>query len=844
MTHGDGVPSIDVWPAEPTGPGGRKVGLTPGRPPMPPTRLDMLARLLWLCFYSVAMVAGGNAMLVLPQIREGLWAFDDGDGDSLRRQAIFVVAFLYWAVTTWYVARLTLGRRFPNDSVGSSSPFVHSVAQWLPRLLALAACLPLALFLLGTGKHGLLAGVLIVVSLLFIVFTWGRRRLIDSPDGSRYYRYFDQLRPSSYITLMIGFAVPHLVLLAILVAPISTARLIGAPALILLAMGTWSLVGGMVLSYWPRTRGWSTLSWLPVALLLIFSGINDNHPVNWHAGPRAAAQAAAAPDDSRPSLKDHYEHWMQHHPAGEPVYLVASAGGASRASYWAGVVLGRLEDEARADHRRFGSNIFMMSGISGGSVGIAAYAAALRAWPAPAPGSPAPATGCLRLAMDQMLGADVLSPVGALMLYPDLMQRFLPAVASSQRFDRSRGLEEAWAWDWQNLMEQPPPGCAKPSKAMYDVWSRPFAQAVTSGASAPALPAGRDQPALVLNTARLEDGRRVLQSNVLFDLRDADDLFGAGFEVRARAMTLAGAAHNSARFPLVSPPGTVQTDSGHIWGHLGDGGYHEVTGAATLADVIEELIELGCMRRDPPRQNAQQPARLLARPQCGSGVSGPPPPAAPMDTGRSASAAPISGVSVPTSMPDARVVIVLLDNTPTGYPTEWQRDLDGASRVWPRGDRAEILHSRPNLQPIEIAGPIVGLLSHSSQEARSAEQRLVALAGTDPFSVIELRLPRYRGLREPSMNWQLDHDSRREMMCAADPPDRPASPVLSVGRDDPSCSGDEDGHLPRRAGQPANLADDALQRNLQRIRTWIHQLNRSSTPPRPASTPALPGATR
>lgn len=788
---------------------GQNDGPSPCSPPGGATRLHILARLMALCFTSIAMVVFGNALLALPQIREGLWAFDDGEGDALLRQSIFVLAFLYWAATTWYVARLTLGRRFPYDSVGSSSSFVQGVAQWLPRLLSLAACLPLALFLLGTGKHVALACVLIVVSVLFILFTWGRRRLIasseDNPDNC-YYRYYERLTPGSFQTLLVGFAVPHLVLIAILVNPIGTSRAIGAPALMLLAIGAWALVGGMVLSYWPRSKGCITFGWAPVLLLVAFSSYNDNHAVDWQAGPWHSASTSAPVDGNRPSLKTHYERWINARPfPGEPVYLIASAGGASRASYWAGTVLGRLEDEARSERRHFGSNIFMMSGVSGGSVGIAAYAAALRTWPFPesdkplAPGDH-PASGCFRLAMDRFLGEDVLSPVGALMLYPDMIQRFMPAVAWSHRIDRSRGLEEAWDRDWQALMKQPPMGCA-PSAVMGDLWSQSIIKAFEAKIRT---------PALVLNTARLEDGRRVLQSNLQFDLRDADDLLGAGFEARARAMSLAGAAHNSARFPLVSPPGSVHTAAGKIWGHLGDGGYHEVTGAATLADVVEALIELGCLRQEPPVGD-KPPARLFARSMCQA------------DASKASSPGPGRTAPEPPPTTEARVVVVLLDNTPTDYSAEWQRDLEGVPRRWPRSDRAEILRRPPMGEPVEILGPVRGLLSHSSQEARSAEQRLAALAGTDPLSLIELRLPRYRGLREPSMNWQLDHDSRREMMCASDAHDRPARPLLSVGKDEARCSGEESGFLPRRGGLPANLADKALLRNLDRLRGWIRQ---------------------
>lgn len=771
--------------------------LQPEIPAAQPTRWHVLARMLALCLTSVAMVLGGNSMLALPQIREGLWAFDDGGADTWLRQALLVLAYLYWAATTWYVARLTLGRRFPRDSVGADQLYVHDIAKWLPRLLALAACLPLTLFTAGTGRHAGLAAVLLATSLAFLAFTWKRRVWMarfrpgtTGPLPQGHYRYFDRLNMGSWLTIAAGLLLPHLVLVAIMASPITVSRAIGAPALMLLAMGSWTLVAGLGFSYWPRTLGWVTLGWVPPVLFVAFSNWNDNHPVDWVSGPRGAATQAKSSSDARPALQKHYENWMERHADSAPVFLVASAGGASRASYWSGVLLGRMEDEARAARKDFGSNIFMLSGISGGSVGIAAYAAALRAWPRQTNEEPASAGSCFRLAMDQFLGADVLAPVGAMLLFPDLLLQVLPPVLNGQPMDRSRGLEEAWSADWKSLMDQPPKGCATAASDEPPQWTLPFNKVLQAQAG---------EPAVVLNTIRLEDSRRVLQSNVRLDLRDAEDLFVPGFEERVAHMSLAGAAHNSARFPLVSPPGSVRTANDQHWGHLGDGGYHEVTGASTLADVLEALIALGCVRRDPGGQPA---TRLLARKHCDGQSS-------PKDSS--------------TSTDESPIVVVMLDSVPTDFPENWQRGPDGQPRSWGSDDagRTSMARSRTRLQPVEVLGPVLGLLSHSSQEGRSAVDRLAALAGSDPHAWIELRQPRYSGLREPSMNWQLDVESRMLMMCATEDLLQPVRPLLSVAPDGASCSGAL-GILPRRERQPANLADAALISSLQRLRGWIH----------------------
>ena len=81
-------------------------------------KVHVVWRLVWLCLYRVVMVVGGNVMMfMLPQIREGLWAFNDGEGGETRRAWLFVFAFIYWAATAWFVSRLMLGRQFDQGCV-------------------------------------------------------------------------------------------------------------------------------------------------------------------------------------------------------------------------------------------------------------------------------------------------------------------------------------------------------------------------------------------------------------------------------------------------------------------------------------------------------------------------------------------------------------------------------------------------------------------------------------------------------------------------------------------------------------------------------------------------------
>lgn len=671
-------------------------------------RLVILRRMGALVFFSLFTVVGGNLVLLcVPQARETLFAMDDGSGANLLRFVWLALAYLYWAFTAWFVARLMLGRRFPHDRVGidaQSAPFAEACARWLPRVLGVLATLPLGAAIASVHLgYGLMLGLL---SLVFLGFVWKRRsfsRLIDTREAGawpgEYYRSFTHIGPKGRMFFAFLVGVSWLVFFAVWLWPVEASRMLGAPALLLVALASWTLTGSMLLTYWPRSRGRVSLLWVPVVLLVVSSGF-DNHPV---AGPREV-EPKSDWRSARPDLIGHYDAWMREHPPGQPVYLVSASGGASRSAYWTAATLARFEDEARSQGRRFAQNVYMYSGVSGGSLGIASFAALAAARP----------SGPIRKDLLEFVGQDFLSPLVGMALFPDLLQRFVP-IDWLHPADRSLALERAWQKDWQ-------------SRFGNAVWSDPPT----------AMHLGKRAPLVVFNTTRLEDNLRMLQSNVQFDLEEAFDLFAPHFDT-AR-LTLAGAVHNSARFPYASPPGAVRCLAAHegkpasacaaapVWGHLGDGGYHETSGAATVSDVIGKLMREQRMRHTS--------AGLVACPQPGTSAE-----------------------------QCAPVVLIHLENLPTTSAAEWQRD--GAGSL-----RADLPLRQGVAWPLpEFTAPLQGLLESWQSAGKRADRRLARLAGTDGY--IELRLPALSGRiggieahREPSMNWHLDENSRRVMDTA------------------------------------------------------------------------------
>ena len=144
------------------------------------------------------------------------------------------------------------------------------------------------------------------------------------------------------------------------------------------------------------------------------------------------------------------------------VIFVSSSGGASRAAYWTTSSLGKLEDEARSSSRTFADNIFVISGISGGSLGSAAFVTSLDLVRRSSSGP----CSKVRDVANSFTGMDHLSTVVGLMLFPDLVQRFIPKAFDS--LDRSRGLEEVWAHDWDDIVKK----CGGAAATAPNPWER------------------------------------------------------------------------------------------------------------------------------------------------------------------------------------------------------------------------------------------------------------------------------------------------------------------------------------------------------------------------------------
>jgi hypothetical protein len=554
---------------------------------MPPrlTVGTFAARVFFLSFFSFLTVILGAVLLgTLDAVRETIEAFERPTAPQVFW---FAVAEFYWALCAWYSARLVLERVFaPYDPLlpCTREKLACSIVRWVPRAVGLCATIPLAISI-GWPRSAEFVWLRLLpfgVGVIFFVFVVVRRRVLgafveylpaDEPGYA--YRRFTRINSRGRVFLAAAVAVPLLVFLLLTLAPRVGSRWLGTPAIVLFALGSWNLFGGLALIYWPLSKGRSVLTVYPLLIFLVFSTWMENH--NTPVGAPPGRDGARAPD-RRQTLEAQWGRWFQAFEASEcaggPVYLVAAAGGAARAAFWTADVLTYLEEQTRAAGQTscFARSMFVISGVSGGSLGAATFVSLLAEERVRGG-----LLGNLRARAHDFHDEDMLAPVSGYLLFQDFAQRFLPV--SVPGWDRSHGLEEAWMADWQEQQARhaagapaPPNWFALPMETLYEN--------------------DRDLvlPTLFLNTTRVSNGHRALQSNTAFAPDEMHDLFQEDF--LTKRLTLAGAVHNSARFMYVSPAARVwklKDGEPAPWDYLVDGGYFENSGAATLAEVIKAI---------------------------------------------------------------------------------------------------------------------------------------------------------------------------------------------------------------------------------------------------------------
>lgn len=470
---------------------------------------------------------------------------------------------MLWALSIWYWARLLLDIRFPDPPVDYAA-----LAWWreyLPRLLGALAFAGLAWNLYRAGGWNGQVLMVIVSGVIYYLLVQFRRPLLrryakwrmpDHPE--RHWAWSPDLAQAiepqqrDFRALITRPWVLGLLLLGLFMLAWGLTNPLGMglffdTLVLLFVWGATFLPLGSLITYIGNRYG------VPLFLLLIvlalFSSLsNDNHSIR----PLTAGQASA----QRPSFSAAVEQWARDNHCGAkscpPFVVVATAGGGIRAAYWTATLLGHLQDHPAID--RFDQRLFAISGVSGGSLGATVYRAVLET---------DTAKGKVMTTSQAVLAQDFLTPLSAGLLYPDLLQRFIPVAVFEDRASVfEQGLEHAFeAVTGEDRLKQ-----------SFVALSSDHAH---------------HRPGLFLNATWSGNGRRIVAAG--FDMRAQPKvLFSDLIGVLGHDMRLSTAAHNSARFPFASPPGSwqQQTDDGPLLQRLQDGGLFENFGAETALEIL------------------------------------------------------------------------------------------------------------------------------------------------------------------------------------------------------------------------------------------------------------------
>ena len=575
-----------------------------------------LGRVLYVGRVSIVVVLAMMVLLgVMPQGREIGFAVVD-------RTFMFFLPVVFCTLVCWLWFRILLNQEF--GPVLDDSKFVPATdiplrklkcwVEWLPRLLGALPAFGALASVVYAWRHSSGDEVkfrfvvyAVIVSAALIVFVWRRRKIADYIANNASQRIavlfasktdhrveFSKMSSAMRWSVILAALLPLIVVIPGLFAPAKVGQWFGptasvfAPTALLVSMLSGAIFLLHSTRYSTDAAGKGKPSYkfpvilIALALSLLFTAIFDGDRFVLRTVERGPTS------QSRPELRQAVREWIEKAKLKlerdqqkglkkdtdrVDMVVVATAGGALRAAMWTGSILGILQDRVPDFETKLGA----VSAVSGGALGAVAYQATLWEKQNGARGfkcqAPEP---CFERRIQAGLSGDFLAPAMLGLVSNDVALTLIGPVTK----DRAEALEGAWELSWENSAPELPDGTSI-SNAMSNnflgLWEKD---------------SELSQPALFLNGTHQELGNRIITSNLKIGGRfvDAVDFF----TLHAESIPTSTAAHNSARFPYISPTGEIKENH-----HIVDGGYFENYGAETALEfawLVKELDTEGAIR--------------------------------------------------------------------------------------------------------------------------------------------------------------------------------------------------------------------------------------------------------
>ena len=538
--------------------------------------------------------------VAVPQCRDVFRAFlQDVTGPTTDRPITkflgLLATSLAGSLALWFWSRQGL-RLLVDGGPKSMQGFIAH----LPRAIGVLPIVAIAAGLLRASSADVpslwryaIAGLFIVLAAALYCLLWVRRRI-------RILQYSDT--PGGYLVMGFGGAALALLVFVLSLYARQHAFLFGPAGVVWLGGAFWATLLSPLTIHGARHR----IPWLLlIATAALAFGVfnwSDNHEIR-HRKDESSAFSPPQPI-AQTSIVDGFREWKKNRPDG-PIVFVAAEGGGIYAAYHAAYLLSRLHHETEG---RFDDRVFLISSVSGGSIGAGIYVSLVAANGGSKSGAQASASIDFVEATRKMLDDDLLSPLLAVAAGPDALQRLLPIPIRA--FDRARALEDTLALRWVGLQKN----WRAQSKrnvdwstqgSFWDVWLER-----TSGAET----LRTDIPALLVHTTNVETGSRATLGPYSLPSGGpgaSPTVYHLWASAKDLAIPLPTALVLSARFPFVTPPGklsdirlgpleTSPNSSGNTSSHedhepegkswrFADGGYFENSGRDTVYDVLRLL---------------------------------------------------------------------------------------------------------------------------------------------------------------------------------------------------------------------------------------------------------------
>lgn len=345
---------------------------------------------------------------------------------------------------------------------------------------------------------------------------------------------------------------------------------------------------------------------------------------------------ASRTHDNLPHMDDAVRLWRENRASDAPAMVVLAEGGGIRAALHTASLLSCLDETLGGE---LYDNIFTMSGVSGGAVGVGSYLAARADGMAENSAyvsqtqwqndrcnfDLAKRRGAFKATeemsarnLSEFLQSDFFSPALAGLVFRDFPQdiTIYCVIFDCGIADRAKLFEEAFVSAYRMMGDRR--SHTKTEKALApgfdgDWFSAPFLSVVEAANQKAKVSEGG--PIVFLNSFDAKSGRPAVIANVSLETDGWKDAGKSGGSVYGmtnllekmcggESISLATAAHLSARFPLVSPPGRLELDDCQTRsaqakdmlneagiGLYVDGGYFDNSGAASSQSAIKMLRE-------------------------------------------------------------------------------------------------------------------------------------------------------------------------------------------------------------------------------------------------------------